>query len=86
MKAFMIFYPKFLSIVGISIIGGVIHNLGQLLVAALIAKSWYIMLYLPILTVMGILAGILVGVTSSYLMHYINALSFIKNKLFITER
>ena len=86
MKIFMIFYPKILSIIGISIVGGVIYNLGQLLVAALIAKSWYIMLYLPILTIMGILAGILVGVTSSYLMHYINALSFIKNKLFITER
>ena len=86
MKMFMIFYPKFLSITGISIVGGVIHNLGQLLIAAFIAQSWYIMLYLPLLTIMGILAGILVGATSTYLMHYINALSFIKEKLFITER
>ena len=34
MKAFMIFYPKFLSIVGISIIGGVIHNQGEIILSS----------------------------------------------------
>lgn len=85
MKLFMLLYPNLISIIGISIIGGTVHNLGQLLVASLIAQSWYVMLYLPILTIMGILAGIIVGITSSYLLKYVQAFSFVK-KIFISER
>lgn len=86
MKLLCFLYPKVFSLYGISMVGGIMHNLGQLLIASLIAKNWYIMLYLPVLTIMGIFAGILVGVSAQYLLKYINAMSFIKRKLFITER
>ncbi|MBP2057750.1 heptaprenyl diphosphate synthase [Lactobacillus colini] len=86
MKLFMIFYPRFMSIIGISIVGGIIHNLGQLIIASIVAQSWYIMLYLPVLAVMGIISGFMVGAASYYFLPYLNTFSFVKNKLFTSER
>lgn len=78
MKMFLPLVPRFLSIIGVSILGGVCHNFGQLLIAVLLAQSKYVLLYLPLLTVFGILSGTIVGLVSSFLMHYVDALSFIK--------
>ncbi|KJY57744.1 Gx transporter family protein [Lactobacillus sp. IBH004] len=78
MKLFLPLVPRFISIMGVSILGGVCHNFGQLLIAALLAHSKYVLLYLPLLTVFGILSGTIVGLVSSYLLHYVDALSFIK--------
>lgn len=55
-----IFFPK-VSIIGISIIGGVIHNLGQLIVASFVINSFTIFYYFPLLAIAGTLAGIVVG-------------------------
>ena len=38
------------------------HNVGQLLMASFIAQSWTVMLYLPVLSVLGILSGIAIGI------------------------
>lgn len=46
--------PKRVSIIGISAAGGFMHNVGQLLMASFIAQSWTVMLYLPVLSVLGI--------------------------------
>src|SRR5699024_4161765 len=43
------------SIIGISTTGGILHNVGQLLVASWIAETWAVTLYLPILSFIGIL-------------------------------
>lgn len=66
---------KRVSMIGISAAGGILHNVGQLLVASLIAQSWTVMLYLPILSFMGILAGIAVGVAANFLFEHINTLA-----------
>ena len=50
--------PKRVSIIGISAAGGFMHNVGQLLMASFIAQSWTVMLYLPVLSVLGILSGL----------------------------
>ncbi|MFT8496166.1 MAG: Gx transporter family protein, partial [Lacticaseibacillus paracasei] len=47
---------------------------GQLLVASLIAQSWTVMLYLPVLAFMGILAGIAVGIAANFLFEHIDIL------------
>ena len=52
---------KFSSI-GVSIAGGVGHNLGQITVAALVLETEKIFFYLPVLMVSGIAAGICIGV------------------------
>lgn len=47
--------------VGVSIIGGVGHNIGQILVAAAVMESSNIFYYLPFLLVSGTVAGTMIG-------------------------
>ncbi len=49
------------SPLGVSAAGGVLHNLGQIALAALILDSGYIFAYLPVLLLSGTVAGALVG-------------------------
>lgn len=61
------------SIAGISIIGAVSHNIGQLIVVAITTESINVAAaYFPILAVSGIITGILIGFTVNYLLPYIN--------------
>lgn len=54
---------KKFSVVGMSVTGGVAHNLGQIIVACImLGKS--VMYYFPVLVVSGICAGILTGVVA----------------------
>ncbi|MFC5631334.1 MULTISPECIES: Gx transporter family protein [Streptococcus] len=72
---------KRVSVIGISVMGGVMHNMGQLLVFAMIGQSWLVLNYLPILSFSGILSGFLVGVTGNYLLLKINALKEFQHNL-----
>ena len=49
------------STVGVSIAGGVGHNLGQIIVAALVLETDNIFFYLPVLMVSGMAAGVCIG-------------------------
>lgn len=64
--------PERVSIIGISIFGGVIHNIGQLLVFSIIAQSLVVLNYLPILSFSGILSGLLVGLAGNYILSKIS--------------
>lgn len=66
--------PKRVSIVGISVMGGIAHNVGQLGMAAILAQSWAVLNYLPILSISGILAGFAVGFAGNLLLHKISVL------------
>ena len=46
---------------GISVSGGVSHNIGQLAVAALIVENLSILYYAPVLLVSGVITGLLIG-------------------------
>lgn len=52
-----------LSIMGVSMVGAVFHNLGQLLVAGFLIQTFSIFYYFPFL----LLAGIPIGLTTGYL-------------------
>ena len=52
------------SVLGVSLAGGVFHNLGQLAVAALAVSNARIFLYFPVLIFSGMAAGIIVGIGS----------------------
>ena len=67
--AVMTFFKKVdkFSAVGVSIIGGVAHNLGQILVAVVLLSSTLIGYYMIILTITGTLAGVAVGIAGSLL-------------------
>ena len=49
------------SPVGVSVIGGVGHNIGQILVAAFAVENMGVFYYLPILTAGGVTAGAVIG-------------------------
>ena len=49
------------STVGVSIAGGVGHNLGQIIVASLVLETEKIFFYLPVLMVSGMAAGVCIG-------------------------
>lgn len=55
------------SPVGVSIAGGVGHNLGQIIVAALVLETKKIFYYLPALMVSGLAAGVCIGVLGGIL-------------------
>lgn len=49
------------SILGISVAGGVSHNIGQLIVAALIVENTCLLYYAPVLLISGVITGLLIG-------------------------
>lgn len=50
------------SLLGISVAGGVTHNIGQLTIAMMIAMSSSIIYYAPVLLISGVITGLLIGV------------------------
>ena len=55
------------SPLGVSAAGGVLHNLGQIALAALVLDSGYVFAYLPVLLLSGTLSGALVGLLAGIL-------------------
>lgn len=60
---------RFLSPVGVSVAGGVTHNVGQILMAMLLLDTVELGYYLVVLTVTGTVAGILVGLCGAILIN-----------------
>ena len=52
---------KFFGCTGVSVAGGVCHNLGQIAVAMLVLRSAGVAYYLPVLVFSGTLAGVAIG-------------------------
>jgi len=53
------------SVMGVSIAGGVSHNIGQLLVAMAVVETYRVGYYFPVLLIAGVLTGALIGVVSN---------------------
>ena len=49
------------SVVGVSMGGGVAHNIGQLSIAAILVSGPQIFYYLPVLIISGTVSGIMIG-------------------------
>jgi len=64
MSILITFKDKYVTLIGVSIAGGLFHNLGQLFVASIFMKSSLIFSYLPFLSVAGIMTGVLVGMVA----------------------
>jgi heptaprenyl diphosphate synthase len=62
------------SIIGVSATGAIFHNIGQLLIASSIVKNIGVMLYLPVLSAMGIGTGIFIGITANYIVGHLKKL------------
>lgn len=58
------------SAVGVSVLGGVLHNAGQILVAMALMQTPEIGYYMIVLTVTGTVSGILIGLCGALLLKY----------------
>ncbi len=59
-----------------SAVSAVAHNIGQLSAAALIMSSTAVFYYLPILTVSGIITGLITGFTAKYILKRADKINF----------
>lgn len=53
------------SVIGVSMAGGVSHNIGQLMVAVIVLESLSVVYYFAVLMIAGLLTGFLIGVISA---------------------
>lgn len=63
----MIIFKKFklFSTVGVSVVGGVLHNLGQLIAASIVLNNLSIAYYFSVLLVSGVVTGFVIGIVST---------------------
>lgn len=59
------------SPVGVSVLGGVFHNIGQIIVAMLVVETYYVGYYMPFLIAAGTVTGAVLGVAVLELMPYL---------------
>lgn len=60
----LLFKKTKLSIIGVSMLGGIFHNIGQIIVAAIVLGTARIAYYLPVLLVSGVATGLAIGIVS----------------------
>lgn len=67
-------FGNYVSTIGVSVIGGIFHNIGQIIVASLVVQNIHMLFYFPILIITGIGTGIFVGITSRMLLSHLRIL------------
>lgn len=63
------------SVTGVSVLGGVFHNLGQIIAAIFVVETMGLLYYLPVLILSGTITGILIGVLSSILIRHLTKMN-----------
>lgn len=53
------------SVMGVSVAGGVCHNIGQLIVAMLVVEMFSVAYYVPVLLVAGVATGLVIGLVAN---------------------
>ena len=56
-----------LTEVGVSVVGGIMHNVGQIAAASIMLSTNVVVYYLPFLILSGTIAGVAVGIVSALL-------------------
>ena len=59
------------STIGVSVLGGVFHNIGQIIVAMLVVETYAVGYYIPALIVAGTVTGGMLGFLAMELMPYL---------------
>ena len=66
------------SLQGISIAGGVCHNIGQLVVAMIVVETFAMSYYMPVLLVAGLITGFLIGVVADQVLRRMSDIMFLE--------
>lgn len=64
------------STLGVSVVGGIAHNAGQITVACILMSTSEISYYMPVLIITGTVAGIVVGIASHLLIKKAEKIGF----------
>ena len=67
---------KGFSVMGISVAGGVFHNVGQLIVAMLVVETFSVGYYFSVLLVAGVITGLVIGIVSAEMLKRIKNIQF----------
>jgi len=67
---------KGFSVMGISVAGGVFHNVGQLIVAMLVVETFSVGYYFSVLLVAGLITGLVIGIVSAEMLKRIKNIQF----------
>ena len=66
---------KCFSVIGVSVLGGVFHNIGQIIVAILVVETVYVGYYIHFLIVAGTVTGAVLGFIAMELLPYLYRLN-----------
>lgn len=55
---------KSFSLISVSIVGGIMHNVGQIICAAFVVRTNGVFTYLPVLMIAGLVSGALIGIVA----------------------
>lgn len=61
-----------LSIIGVSMVGGICHNMGQLIVAVVLTETLRIAYILLVLLISGMVTGLLMGIVANLVVDRVN--------------
>ncbi len=64
------------STITVSVIGGVLHNVGQIAAACLWTNTPQIVYYLPVLLISGTIAGVVIGLVGGMLINRLDKIKF----------
>ena len=59
------------SPVGVSILGGIFHNAGQLIIAAFVVRTTGVFVYFPALLASGVVTGTVIGLLGGWIVERI---------------
>lgn len=63
------------SVVGVSLAGGVAHNIGQLAMASILVQTGGLIWYLPVLLLSGLLTGLVIGLVATWVLRSFSSIS-----------
>lgn len=72
MSLLLYFFKEKISLVLVSIFGAITHNLGQVVVAAIVVQTTSLLLYFLFLMLLAIPTGIFIGISARELMRLLN--------------
>lgn len=64
------------SVIGVSIAGGVSHNVGQLIVAMLVVETFSVIYYVPVLLAAGAITGFFIGILAEQMLRRLRNIQF----------
>ena len=67
---------KLFSTITVSVVGGVLHNVGQITIACIIMETALLVSYLPVLLISGTIAGVVIGFVAGILVKKLEKLKF----------